>query len=159
MIFMLNKLFLFICSFIFFIPVQIALGPLSLKITVFLILVLSILAAITILSSKKIKAEILSADESYGLSGHYFDERGKYIAGNLITTFLGAFSEGFKSKVIAEFGGGLAQYTTGNFKNALLNALEKTAFSEAKRQAERLQEVKPFVVVPRGVPGVLMVSG
>jgi hypothetical protein len=57
MIYMPKKLFLFICSFLFFIPVQVSLGPLPLKITVLLILVLSILGAIGILSSK-IQAEI-----------------------------------------------------------------------------------------------------
>lgn len=107
---------------------------------------------------KTIEAEILSADESYGLSGFYYDEKGKYIAGSLITTFLGGFAEGYQSKMVTEIGSKVAQYSTGSLKNAFLNALEKTALTEANREAERLKDVKPFLVIPEGTPALLMVG-
>ena len=106
----------------------------------------------------ELDGDLLSADESFGLNGIYYDESGKYLAGSLALNFLGSFAGGFRQRVITEFGAGLAEKSEGNLKNALLNALEETALGEAKRQAEKLRDVKPFVVIPNGTPAIIMVG-
>ena len=59
---------------------------------------------------KKISADILNVDESFGIKGYFFEKRGSLIAGTLALNFLSSFAEGFKSKMAVEFGGTLAQY-------------------------------------------------
>jgi hypothetical protein len=41
---------------------------------------------------------------------------------------------------------------TGSFKNAVMNALSKTAFEEAERFAKEIQDNEPFVIIPKGTP-------
>jgi len=106
----------------------------------------------------KLEADILSSDESYGISGYYFDETGKYLAGNLIATFAGSFAKGFQSSMVSELGGNIAKYSEGNLKNALFSALEKTAFDIATFEADKLKNTKPFLIIPKGTPAILMIG-